>query len=120
MITKCGGEQYLLPNNMMVNTAFIKLGLVNNVFGAYYGIMIDSMFFNGAKSDINKTTFWKTVGRIGVVAEVLGPISLPYFLIGAEHNMIVIYLFRTTLPLFLVNLFCFSLLKLVYRWLRLL
>ena len=49
IINKCGGEDNLYPNDIMNNSSFIKTGLVSNIFGAYFGIVIDSMYFNGTK-----------------------------------------------------------------------
>lgn len=42
-----GGEEGLSPNKMFSNSAFISTGAISSLFGAYFGIMLDSMYLNG-------------------------------------------------------------------------
>ncbi len=48
-----GSESKMLPNNMFSNIAFIGTGGASAIFGAYFGIMIDTMYLQGTPSDIN-------------------------------------------------------------------
>ena len=120
IINKCGGETEMNTNNIMNNEAFIKTGLVSNIFGAYYGIIIDSMYFNGTPSSCNNTVLWKSLVRALVAVVCLGPLLLPYILIGSKHNMMILYLVKSTLPFFILMLCCFGLMKLLFMRLKLL
>ncbi len=48
-----GSETGMLPNKMFSNIAFIDTGGASAIFGAYFGIMIDTMYLQGSPSDIN-------------------------------------------------------------------
>ncbi len=119
MIAKCGPEQKLHPNNLMINMAFIKSGLISSVFGAYFGILIDSIYFNGTKINHNDTPFWKGILRLLVGGLAATPLLLPYLLLSANLNMMSLYLLKTTLPFFLAMFILFSVIKPLFIKLRL-
>ena len=51
ILQKCEppGKTYISPNKMFEDAAFIKTGLVSAVFGAYFGLLIDSCFMGGTR-----------------------------------------------------------------------
>ena len=66
---------------MFTNAAFISTGGISSLFGAYFGIMLDSMYLNGTPQTINDTTLLKGFGRLVVTLLVVAPFLLPNILI---------------------------------------
>ena len=48
-----GIEEKLNPNKMFSNIAFIDTAGASNIFGAYFGIIIDAMYLGGTTSMVN-------------------------------------------------------------------
>ncbi len=50
MIAKCHPEQTNINSNkIFADAAFIKTGLVSAIFGAYFGLLLDSAFLGGTR-----------------------------------------------------------------------
>ena len=121
-IIECNGnsEEGLSPNVMFTNVAFISTGGVSSIFGAYFGIMLDSMYLKGTPYRSNETPFLMSVARLLVALLVLSPLLLPYILIKSSSPLMIVYLFKQTVPFFLAMLSLFSWVKLVHEKLGLL
>jgi hypothetical protein len=100
---------------MFANRAFIDTAGVSAIFGAYFGIMLDSMYLKGTHQTVNNTSLLKSVLRLLVSVVLISPFALPMFLISNRSSMMIIYLFKTTVPFFFATLILFSIAKLVYR-----
>jgi hypothetical protein len=115
-IIQCnGGEDGLSPNGMFTNNAFISTGGASSLFGAYFGILLDSLYLKGTPATINKTPFWKSLLRLALSLLCVSPFTLPYILISSKKPMMIVYLFKQTVPLFFVMLILFSVTKLVHK-----
>ena len=99
---------------MFANSAFISSGGASAIFGAYFGIMLDSMYLKGTPSTINDTLFLKSCLRIVVTLLVVSPLLSPMMLIGKYSPMMILYIFKMTMPSFLAMLVLFSVVKLVH------
>ena len=121
IITKCdGGESSLNQNSIFINSAFVKSGLVSNIFGAYIGIIFDAIFFGGSPETINKgMPLWKGVLRILVALLIISPFGAMYFFISDNANVMTLFLVKSTLPGFFMTFIIFSVIKIVYKRLRL-
>jgi hypothetical protein len=111
---KKGKEDGLGPNKMFSNIAFIDTAGASNIFGAYFGIMIDSMYLKGTPCDINSTSFLKSLGRVLISILCISPLALPYFLVSDFAPIMIVYLFKRTVPFFTVMLILFSVAKLAH------
>jgi len=120
MIDKCGGESSIQQNSIFLNNAFIKSGMTSGIFGAYFGIIIDSIYLGGTKSDINDTPIWKGVLRALVCGAVASPFLLLYFLVSNRMNAMAVYIVKSTLPFFFIMLLLFSIVKPLLMKLKLL
>ena len=114
-IIKCkGGEKGLNPNKMFSNIAFIDTAGASNIFGAYFGIMLDAMYLKGTPSTANDTTILKSLGRALVTAVCIAPLMLPYVLVPDTSPMMLVYMFKRTVPFFFVMLVLFSFVKIIH------
>lgn len=104
---------------MFSNIAFIDTAGASNIFGAYLGIILDAMYLKGTPSNINKTTFVKTLGRAVISGLCISPLALPYLLVSDFAPMMIVYLFKRTVPFFAVMLILFSVVKVVHKKLKL-
>ena len=121
MLAKCmPGHTDINSNKIFADAALIKTGLVSAIFGAYFGILLDSAFLGGSRESENDTGIVKGFLRITVGFTLLLPFILPYFLLSSKNDMMFLYFFKTTLPFFFLMLFLFSLMKLIYKRLGLL
>ena len=111
---QCKKTTPLAPNSLMLNSAFIKTGLVSNVFGAYFGILADYKWLNGTPSTFNKTRIEKGFLRIVVGFILLIIFILPYYLLKATWNIYILYIFKSTLPFLLCMFLLFSYVKIVF------
>jgi len=116
-IIKCykGDESKLVPNKMFSNIAFIDTGGASAIFGAYFGIMIDTMYLKGTLSEVNHTRFRVSLGRALISLLCISPLYLPMSLISDSSPMMIVYVFKRTIPFFLAMLILFSWVKLVHR-----
>lgn len=112
-------EKKLTPNKMFSNIAFIDTGGASAIFGAYFGIMIDTVYMKGTPYDINRTPFWKSLLRIIVTAACVSPALLPYILISDDKPIMIVYVFKRTVPFFFAMLLLFSAVKLAHIKLKL-
>ena len=104
---------------MFTNAAFISTGGISSIFGAYFGIMIDSMYLNGTPQTINDTPLLKGLARLAITVLTVAPFLLPNFLIDNSAGMMTLYLFKQTVPLFFAMLVAFSFVKLLHKKLHL-
>ena len=109
----------MLPNKMFSNIAFIDTGGASAIFGAYFGIMIDTMYLKGTPSDINKTSFIRSILRALISLVCISPVAPLYLLISDSSPMMIVYVFKRTVPFFLAMLSLFSWVKFVQRKLKL-
>ena len=116
---KQGKEDSLSPNKMFSNIAFIDTAGASNIFGAYFGIILDAMYLKGTPSTINHTPLWKTLLRGLLSALLIAPLMLTYLLISDDAPMMLVYLFKRTVPFFTVMLSLFSFVKLAHLKLKL-
>ena len=85
----------------------------SGLLGAYFGIVVDSMYLNGTPADVNKTSTATSILR-GIVITILSNIILlPYYLLTKDMNLLVLYIFRSTIPMFCVAFFLYSYLKVI-------
>jgi hypothetical protein len=104
---------------MFTNNAFIATGAAAAIFGAYFGILLDSIYLQGTSATVNNTPFWKGVLRIIISLFVVAPFFVPYMLISSQAQMMIVYLFKQTVPIFFVMLFLFAVAKVFHKKLRL-
>ena len=104
---------------MFSNIAFIDTAGASNIFGAYFGIMLDAMYLKGTPSSANDTTILKSLGRALVTIVCIAPLMLPYVFVSDTSTMMVVYMFKRTVPFFLVMLVLFSFVKILHVKLRL-
>jgi hypothetical protein len=117
MFAKCGGEENVLPNESFHNTAFMKASMISGLFGAYFGIIIDSLYLGGTGSRINHTSFSKALVRTISSFILAGAFTLPYLTLSKKLNLLVLYAFKYGLPMFFATLFQFSYLKVILtKW----
>ena len=116
-IIKCKGgkEEGLSPNKMFSNIAFIDTAGASNIFGAYFGIMLDAMYLKGTPSTATDTSFVKSLGRAIISVVCIAPFMLTYILIPDSAPIMIIYLFKRTTPFFMVMLALFSFVKLAHK-----
>jgi hypothetical protein len=112
-------DENLNPNKIFANIAFIDTAGASNIFGAYFGIIIDAMYLGGTSSNINDTRLWKTILRGLVSLGCIAPAMLPYIFVSDYASVTVQYVFKRTLPFFLVMLILFSFVKIVHQKLNL-
>jgi hypothetical protein len=114
-----GGEEGLSPNGMFTNNAFISTGGASAIFGAYFGILLDSIYLRGTAATVNNTRFWRGLLRLMISLLLVSPFILPYMLISSKSQMMIVYLFKQTVPMFFVMLTLFSVTKLAHSKLSL-
>jgi hypothetical protein len=105
----------MLPNKMFSNIAFIDTGGASAIFGAYFGIMIDTMYLYGTPQNVNYTPFLKSILRAIVSALCISPVAPLYLFISDTSPMMIVYVFKRTVPFFLAMLSLFSWVKIVHR-----
>lgn len=110
-----GVESKLAPNKMFSNIAFIDTGGASAIFGAYFGIMIDTMYLKGTLSEANNTRLAVSLGRAGITLLILSPLAVPIYFISDTSPMMIVYVFKRTIPYFLAMLILFSWVKLIHR-----
>jgi len=111
---KKGKQESLNPNKMFSNIAFIDTAGASNIFGAYFGIIIDAMYLGGTTSTVNETPLHLTLARGLVSLVCIAPAMIPYILISEWSSVMVQYVFKRTLPFFLTMLLLFSFVKLAH------
>ena len=105
---------------MFSNIAFIDTAGASNIFGAYFGIMLDAMYLKGTPSTANDTTILKSLGRALVTMVCIAPVMLPYVFVPDTSPMMLVYMFKRTVPFFFVMLVLFSFVKILHIKLSLL
>ncbi len=113
------GQIGISVNEVFLNNAFIKSARPAGIFGAYLGIIIDSLYLGGTPSDYNNVPIWKLFLRLVVGILILSPLILLNQLISKRSNTMVIFFFAELVPYYVGSLIAFSLLKVVYRKLKL-
>ena len=108
------------PNKMFSNIAFIDTAGASNIFGAYFGVMLDAMYLKGTPSTANDTTILKSLGRALVSIVCIAPFMIPYVFVPDTSPMMLVYMFKRTVPFFFVMLVLFSFVKIVHIKLHLL
>jgi hypothetical protein len=93
---KGGVEDGLSPNKMFTNSAFISTGGASSIFGAYFGILLDSLYLNGSPHTINATDkpLLRGVARLLISLLCVCPFALPFLLISDSDPMMIVYLFK--------------------------
>ena len=120
ILAKCHPDQTdINSNKIFADSAFIKTGLVSAIFGAYFGLLLDSAFLGGTRITDNETTITKGFGRLVVGGILVLPLILPYLLISSKHSMWFLYLFKCTLSFFVLMILVFTALKPIYKRLEL-
>jgi cation transport ATPase len=96
------------------------MGLLSAIFGAYFGLCVDSMYFKGTSSNINETKWYKSVLRLLLISLFGAPLFYYYYAIkNADLNIMTLYLLRTSLPFFIAAFLLFAYSKILLRKLRL-
>ncbi len=93
--------------------------MTSAIFGAYLGIIIDSIYLGGTKSNINDTLWWKFILRALVCGAVASPLLVMYFLVSNRMNAMAVYIVKSTIPFFFIMLILFSVVKPLLRKLKL-
>lgn len=99
---------------MFVDSAFVKIGLVSSIFGAYFGIIFDSAFLYGTRSNLNDTTVGRGLLRLFLGGILVSPLILPYFLLSHNLSIPALFILKTTIPFFTLMFILFSVLKLLF------
>jgi hypothetical protein len=79
MIAEKCGAQVIKPGKIFHYVAFTKSGTVSAVFGGYIGMLLDSRYLGGTRSNINKTNFSTTLARIILTFSLIALLISPYF-----------------------------------------
>jgi len=93
------------------NAAIFRTAFVSAIFGAYFGIIIDSRYLGGSPDNINNTGWKKNILCV-LVSCLIGFIFLaPFSLISKEKDIVISYIFKSAVPMFCLWIFAFSYLK---------
>mmetsp|Transcript_35614 Transcript_35614/g.34648 ORF Transcript_35614/g.34648 Transcript_35614/m.34648 type:complete len:138 (+) Transcript_35614:862-1275(+) len=109
-IDKCGATAEEVQNEYFYNDCFVKTAISAAIFGAYFGLIIDSRFLRGTQEHSNDTSLWKTLARTGLVAILTIALGSIYFFINVD-DMALEYILKVSLPCFVVGISLFSWIK---------
>ena len=93
--------------------------MTSAIFGAYLGIIIDSIYLGGTKANINRTLWWQSLLRVLVCGASASPFLLLYFLVSNRMNAMAVYILKSTIPFFFIMLVLFSVVKPILKRLKL-
>lgn len=99
MLTKCGLA--FNEHKMFVVPAFVKMGVISAPFGAYFGILVDAVYFGGTRERINSGSLWLAFLRFITISVLVLPFTLPFFYISSTNHVWFLYLFKISVPFFL-------------------
>ena len=117
MVNKCGTTLHV--NSMFHNSAFIRTGLWSGLFGAYFGINLDAAYYKGTSPNIHRTSLFVSIVRGVVLGLCVAPLYFDYYGFKSTSSLMVLYIFKTTVPAFLTGFFVFGFFKIVARMLHL-
>ena len=106
MLSKCGLA--FNEHKMFVVPAFVKMGVISAPFGAYFGILVDAVYFGGTRERINNGSLWLAFPRFITISVLVLPITLPFFYISSTNHVWVLYLFKISVPFFLPTFVMFA------------
>lgn len=106
MLSKCGLA--FNEHKMFVVPAFVKMGVISAPFGAYFGILVDAVYFGGTRERINNGSLWLAFLRFITISALVLPITLPFFYISSTNHVWVLYLFKISVPFFLPTFVMFA------------
>jgi hypothetical protein len=106
MLSKCGLA--FNEHKMFVVPAFVKMGVISAPFGAYFGILVDAVYFGGTRERINNGSLWLAFLRFITISVLVLPITLPFFYISSTNHVWVLYLFKISVPFFLPTFVMFA------------
>jgi len=117
ILEQCPGTPY---SKVFDYEAYFMLAACSSLIGAYYGIYYDIQYnlknsqdkwikMNFGFYQWNKTSFYKSIGRLLLILFVLsGPFSLTV-LISSEAHTNYIFILKNLIPYFLINFMLFAL-----------
>jgi len=106
MLAKCGLT--FNEHKMFVVPAFIKMGVISAPFGAYFGILVDAVYFGGTRERVNKGSAWMAMMRFMTISAIVLPITIPFFYISSQNHVWVLYLFKVSAPFFVATFVMFA------------
>jgi hypothetical protein len=106
MLAKCGLT--FNEHKMFVVSAFVKMGVISAPFGAYFGILVDAVYFGGTHERINTGSLFLALLRFLTISALVLPITLPFFYISSANHVWFIYLFKISVPFFLPTFVMFA------------
>jgi len=84
------------------------------------GSAFDIWQFGGTLVLINKNTgIKKSLGRLAIILIVSAIILLPYIFVPSDSNLVVVYIFKDSLPLFAVMFVIFGLSSAAFKKMQL-
>ena len=100
MLAKCG--LVFNEHKMFVVSAFVKMGVISAPFGAYFGLLVDAVYFGGTRERINTGgSLFLALLRFLTISVLVLPITLPFFYISSANHVWFLYLFKISVPFFL-------------------
>ncbi len=93
---------------MFVVPAFVKMGVVSASFGAYFGILVDAVYFGGSRERINSGSLRLAFLRFLTISAIVFPITIPFFYISSTNHVWVLYLFKVSMPFFIATFVMFA------------
>lgn len=91
------------------------MGFTFYLLGAYYGLIIDAKYFSGTHKNINKTKLKKTALRLIISLLFILPFYVaPIVFISDENSVLVVFLFKYSLPSFSISLILFGFSKRIF------
>ena len=107
MLAKCGLT--FNEHKMFVVPAFVKMGVISAPFGAYFGILVDAVYFEGTRERINsESSLWLALLRFITISALVLPITIPFFYISSVNHVWFLYLFKISVPFFIPTFFMFA------------
>ena len=106
MLNKCGLT--FKEHKMIVVPAFVKMGVISAPFGAYFGILVDAVYFGGTREKVNRGSLWLAILRFLTISALVLPTTLPFFYISSTNHVWVLYLFKISMPFFLATFVMFA------------
>ena len=105
MMQKCNETA---ENRLFENRSIIDAGLWFGLPGSYLGILYNAKYQRGTNDEVHSTGFCKTLARIIILIPFAVAIMSPMLWMSSEWPRVVLCIFETSVPSFVLLFFMFS------------